>query len=194
MSRRHPVETDDEVQDFQSRYGRFSDRLERLLMQGVIIGLVGLTLLQTLLVFPTVRRAANAVEALEGIPASDINAWQSDLKALAAPGPLPEPTARAVPASAASVGTRSVTVLLTNPRTAPDASLLVDGKPVGNFATGQVTAVVTPGQTIAVDGSKYRATLEFRVGVVVGLSRPAPGVVVSTRSNRKNLGSVEADH
>jgi hypothetical protein len=164
-----------DVQAFQGRHRSFSDRLERFLMQLVILGLVGLVLVQTLQVIPGLRRQMSLVDALEGVTPNERSAWSG------ASGPA---TTAAQPLT--------VTVVLASQRSAPEALLLVDGKAVGNFAGGSVTATVKPGQVVAVDGTGYSQALIFRVVGALGVATPEIGLTVTTHRNQQRLGDVRA--
>jgi hypothetical protein len=176
--RDRPYSRDDDadVQAFQGRHRSFSDRLERFLMQLVILGLVGLVLVQLLQVIPPLRRQMSLVDALEGVSATERNAW-SQLGTTAA-------------ATAGSASPLTVTVVLASQRSAPEARLLVDGKSAGNFAGGSVTASVKPGQIISVDGTGSRQALTFRVVGAPGVASPQVGTTVTTYRNQQRLGDV----
>lgn len=80
MERRRPNRHRDgaalDMEQFRKTHQRLSDRLERLLMQLVILGLVALVLVQTFQVIPSVRRYANLTDALEGISYDEIQPWE----------------------------------------------------------------------------------------------------------------------
>lgn len=193
---RAEARAEQEAQAFEQRYVRFSDRLERFLMQAVILGLVGLTCIQTLYVFPPVRRVANAVEALEGIPEEAVTAWNQYGGGAATPASATTAGA-ATPGTGGAVtpaGTGTLTIQLSSKRSAPEVTLLIDGRPAGSFASGKVTARVAAGQSVVIDGSRAREKLDFRVVGSTGLSRPALGTVAVTRSDRRSLGLAELAH
>ncbi|MDB4896944.1 MAG: hypothetical protein JWN15_3206 [Firmicutes bacterium] len=167
-----------DVQAFQGRHRSFSDRLERFVMQLVILGLVGLVLVQTLQVIPGLRRQMSLVDALEGVTPNERSAW-SQLFGTSGPATTPAPPL-------------TVTVVLASQRSAPEATLLVDGKAVGNFAGGSVTANVKPGQVVAVDGTGSSQALIFRVVGALGVASPEIGLTVTTHRNQQRLGDVRA--
>ncbi len=169
---------------FQERHRSLADRVERLLMQLVILGLVGLVVVQTLQISSHFRRLANRVEALEGIPWNQVLAWQSEGdKTWDTGGPI-------VPA-ASSTQAHSVSIMLVSRPSAPNAWLLVDGQPVAAFGRATAVVEVAPGQRIDIDGSAYSQPLTFRVVGAPGLAQPVLGQEVTTRADRKSLGTVE---
>ncbi|HWI61368.1 MAG TPA: hypothetical protein VNT75_06010 [Symbiobacteriaceae bacterium] len=159
---------------------RVSDRIERLLMQLVILGLVLVVLVQSLAVSPALRRKLNLLEGAEGYALTENSSWWSVLT-----GGTSETASAPAPAKK-----YTVTVQLQTRRTAPKATLLVDGKAVSDFRTGQATVLVEPGEVIAVDGREYAEPLTFRVVVAQGLSSPPLGEEFSTRAGTKTLGVV----
>ncbi len=167
-----------ETEEFQGRYSSFSDRVERFLMQIVILGLVALALVQTLHTNNTARRMMNLVEGLEGVPWNQVTGWAQD---------RPD---TAVAVSSTSAEPIMLTVVCST-RREPGARLLVGGKPVGNFASGTVIATVLPGQTVAVDATGVSDSLTFRVVGPADLLTPALGASVTTKGNTQNLGVVQ---
>jgi len=151
------------MQEFEAKHRRLSDRVERVLMQLVILGLVAVVLVQTLAVVPSLRQKLNLLEGTDGYA-----------------------VAAATPAAKAY----KLTVHLDTMRSAPEAKLLVAGKAVASFAEGQATASVEPGQLVAVDGSRYEQALTFRVVAAPGLDSPPLGGEVTTRGDRQSLGVV----
>lgn len=193
--RRHRARTDEaeemELQQWRETHRSLSDRVERFLMQVVILGLVGLVLVQTLLVSPAIRRVANLMEGTEGIAVSADPAWQTvaaTRNSALAPAKNTEPQAVAASAKPADL---TITVFLVTKRSEPRARLLVAGRPAGDFTTGSVTAKVAPGQTVAVDGTEVAAALTFRVIGSRDLASPALGSEVTTMANTKELGTVK---
>jgi hypothetical protein len=174
-----------DAEQFNERHRRFSDRVERFLMQVIILGLVALVLVQTVAVIPSVRKFTSLVEALEGVPAGDYLAWSGAM----GDGPMGETQLQAAPVDGA-VQRYSLTVILTNRRTAPDAHLLVDGRSAGSFAKPTLTVKVRRGQRVSVDGSSSPEKLTFRVVGAVGLTSPALGTTVSTQGDTTPLGQV----
>jgi len=168
---------------FQDTHRSLADRVERVLMQAVILGLVALTLVQTLQVVPFVRRQLSITEALEGITYEEFLAWLPD-RAGAEPMNL-----AAAPASRMEAPF-TLTVVLVNQESAPLARLLVDGRVVGTFEEAALTVSVAPGQEVEVDGTQVSEALTFRVVGASGLASPALGSSVVTRGSRQSLGEV----
>jgi len=182
LDRRRQHRTDHEetrdYTEFQDTYRSLSDRVERFLMQVVILGLVVLALVQTLHTNSTARRMLSLVEGLEGVPWNQVAAWNGD---------VPETVAASSTASPLQV-----TVVSMSRREAPDVKLLVDGKVAGTFASGSVTAKVRPGQVVSVDGTASAQSLTFRVVGPPTLVRPALGSSVVTQGSIQSLGVVES--
>lgn len=172
------LEEASEYAEFQETYRSLSDRVERFLMQMVILGLVALALVQTLHTNTTARRMLSVVEGLEGIPWNQVAAWNGET-----------PQTIAVSAAADPL---LVTVVSITRREAPDVRLLVDGKVAGTFASGSVTATVRSGQTVAVDGTATPQALTFRVVGPPSLAKPALGASVVTHGTVQSLGIVQA--
>lgn len=176
---RHDDEDDSaEIEEYQGTYASFSDKVERFLMQLVILGLVALALVQTLHTNSTARRMLNLVEGLEGIPWSQVTGLAGNQAE----------TAAAV--TAAGREPLIITVVCTTKRAEPGARLLVNGRPVGNFAGGSVSTAVLPGQTVAIDGTAVAEPLTFRVVGPPDLLTPALGSSVTTNGNVQSLGIV----
>lgn len=156
-----------------------SEKVERTLLQLVLIGLVALVLVQTL---HTNRDLAKVLLALDGLEGVDLNTL------IMQPQAPPEPVVdRAVPAMERHVRP-SITVILVTRRSEPSAVLQIDGVPAGDFRHGSVTVQVEPGREIAVDGRAIKGRLRFRVVAAPGLSEPAWGKEVETEGNRQVLG------
>ncbi len=172
------LEEASEYAEFQETYRSLSDRVERFLMQMVILGLVALALVQTLHTNTTARRMLSVVEGLEGIPWNQVAAWNGET-----------PQTIAVSAAADPL---LVTVVSITRREAPDVRLLVDGKVAGTFASGSVTATVRSGQTVAVDGTATPQALTFRVVGPPSLAKPVLGASVVTHGTVQSLGIVQA--
>lgn len=174
------------MHEFQEAHGTFSEKVERLLMQLVILGLVALVLVQTLHINSAARRMINFVEAREGVTWNEVTAWQSSLDtgSLASAS---EPDA--VPAGA-DAPTAVLTVDSLTAPSLPAVRLLVDGQEAGTFAQGRVTHRVRPGQTLVIDATAVKQPLKFRVSGNGGLQSPAVGTEVETRGNVKDLGVV----
>jgi hypothetical protein len=171
--RARPAEDSEaELTAFQARHRSLSDRVERFLLQAVILGLVALVLVQTLLISPAIRRVANLTEGAEGVPVEQEPAWQAVLAAVA-----DEPA-----------GIYQVSVVLTNRPSAPDVALLVGGRKVGTFANPRLDAAVKPGQAVVVDASRHPGSLTFRVVGVQGLVSPELGHEVVTHGDRQTIG------
>lgn len=180
------------AQRFQERHQTFSDKVERFLMQLVILGLVGLVLVQTFQVMPTVRRLTNLVEALEGTPWNEALAWRGDDEGEGT-GAVAWQAASGGPAVAPVSGTSrslTLTVDLVSHRSAPDARLLLDGQPAGTFADGRISLQVKPGQVVVIDGGELAEARIFRVIEASGLASPPLGAQVSTRGDQQRLGVV----
>lgn len=167
------------VESFQDQHGTFSDRVERVLMRCVILGLVALALSQGLHLNRFTRLAA-----LEGVPVHEVTDWSRSLA-----GKGPRETAAQQPSGAGALTLRVTSVTR---RSAPGVRLLVDGKPAGDFANGSVTVGVKPGQVLSIDGSRMNEPLTFRVVEVAGLASPTLGASVTTRGDRQNLGVARA--
>jgi hypothetical protein len=160
---------DPEEAQFHERHARLSDRVHDFVMQLVILGLIGLMLIQTLNLSGRFRAATNLVEALEGVPWSQVTTWSK---------------------SAAAVRLFPVTVMLMNQGRAPGARLLVDNQPFGTFTSDRLTVQVQPGQALTVDGGSVKGPLVFRVVKAAGLASGLLGVEVTTRGNQRPLGVV----
>jgi hypothetical protein len=173
---RHETEETEEIEHFQDRHQSFADKVERLLMHLVILGLVALVLVQAFQLY-----RFNWMVAQEGVPVKEVAAWSEAIAA----------EIGAEPASAAAAALR-LKVMSVSRRSAPDAWLLVDGKAAGHFGTGSVEVQVRPGQVLAVDGSAYREELTFRVVEVTGLAAPGAGAQVKTRGDVQRFGVVKA--
>jgi hypothetical protein len=189
-----------ELQEWRATHHTLSERVERMVMQMVILGLVALVLVQMLLVSPAIRRVANLMEGTDGIALNADPAWQvatgqsmakgqsmAEGQSMAKEG-YDEPEA-AVAASTAPAE-MTVTVFLVTRPSAPAVKLLVGGRPAGDFARGTVTARVEPGQTVAVDATAVAEKLTFRVIGSKGLASPALGAEVTTEGSRQSLGMV----
>lgn len=170
---------------FRERHQSFSDKVERFLMQLVILGLVGLVLVQTFQVVPAVRRLTNLVEALEGTAWNEVLAWRGDSSL----GVAQQESAAPVAGVSRSM---TLTVDLVSHRSAPEARLLVDGQSAGTFADGRVSAVVKPGQVVVIDGGAQHLARTFRVIEAAGLTSPSLGTQVTTRGDQQRLGVVRA--
>jgi len=169
---------------FQETHRSLADRVERVLMQAVILGLVTLTLVQTLQVVPFIRRQLSITEALEGITYEEFLAWLPDREGAEPPDLAAAPASRlAAPFT--------LTVVLVNKPSAPGARLLVDGQVVGTFEEAALTVAVSPGQQVEVDGTQVPEELIFRVVGAAGLESPALGSSVVTRGGRQSLGEVQ---
>lgn len=155
-------------------------------MQLITLGLVALVLVQTLQINGQFRRWSSLVEALEGVPWTEVTSWYG----VASPrsgSDLAE--ASAVPATG-QAGQPAVTIALINRREATQARLLIDGRSAGDFSHGRLTAVVRSGQELVLDGSQVSDELQFRVVGASGLASPALGSSFSTQGDRRSLGRV----
>lgn len=191
LRRRRPKQADDDAAyaEFQQTHRSLSDRVERLLMQLVILGLVALVLFQGLMVNPMIRRALNLLEGADGVALNQEPVWQEMLRSQAA---ADDGDPIAIPATTAATA-HSITVMSMTRRSVPEARLLVGGRVAGTFVDGRVTAAVEPGQTVAVDCTRVAQSLKFRVVSSQGLASPALGAEVTTRGDKKSLGVVRLD-
>lgn len=164
-----------EIEEFQDRHRSFSDRVERFLLQLVVLGLVALALVQALQL-----NRLNRLIATEGVAVAEVKDWSRSLQE--------EP----IVAASGTASTMRVKVMSVTRRTLPGAKLLVDGKPVGDFGTGSVSVDLRPGQVLAVDGAAYPEALGFRVVEATGLAAPSAGTSVTTRGDRQRLGVARA--
>lgn len=156
-----------QIEEFQDRHRSLADRVERVLVQLVILGLVALVLVQTLQLNRFSRLAA-----LEGVAVAEVADWsRSHSRDEAAP--------------------MRVRVVSVTRRTVPEARLLVDGEPVGDFRTGSVEVDVRPGQILTVDGSGLEGPVTFRVVEASGLASPGLGLSVTVRGDSQSLGRVQ---
>lgn len=176
-----------EYRTFQHTHRTLADRVERFLMQMVILGLVALVLVQTLQVVPFIRRQMSLTEALEGISHEEYLAWLPAGSGAASGG-----EGLALSPVSSERSPLSLTVVLVSQRSAPGARLLVDGQVAGTFASSALTVAVAQGQLVEVDGSQVAEELTFRVVGAPGLANPALGTSVVTRGNRRSLGEVRA--
>lgn len=163
------------MEAFQDRHQPFADRVERLLMHLVVLGLVILVLVQALQL-----NRFNRLVAMEGLPVHEVADWSRALG---------QETSQVVSGAAAPM---RVKVMSVTRRSVPGAKLLVDGKIVGDFRTGWLAVDVRAGQVLAVDGAAYATPLVFRVVEVSGLESPGLGSSVTTRGDRQRLGVVQA--
>ncbi len=165
----------EEYEEFQDRHRSFSDKVERILLQLVILGLVALVLVQA---FQLNR--FNRLVALDGVSIAEVTDWsraQGDTGVRTVSGPAT---------------TLSLKVMVITRRSVPQARLLVDGQPAGDFREGTVAVQVRPGQILTIDGARVAEPLLFRVVEVSGLAVPALGTTVTTRGDAKRLGVVRA--
>lgn len=174
-------EEQEEIEEYQDRHRSFADRVERLLMQMVTLGLVALVLVQAF----QINRFTNRLVAMEGVTLSEVSAWSRTVSDQTV---QPVQAVQAVSTTAALP--MRLRVVLATRRSAPGARLLVNGKAAGDFRTGSVTVDVAPGQVLVIDGSAYPEALTFRVVERTGLDSPALGAVVTTRGDQQRLGVV----
>lgn len=163
-------------------------------MQVVILGLVGVVLVQTLAVSPDLRRKLNLLEGTDGyVLREDSSWWESlapgtaDKQAVGAP-PAAGGAGAEMPAASATAAGYRLTVLLETTRSAPRVKLLVGGKPMADFAAGKASAQVRAGELVAIDATKDDRELTFRVVASDGLASPALGHEVTTRGDQQSLG------
>jgi hypothetical protein len=182
---------DQELEEFQERHRSLSDRVERFLMQLVILGLVSLVLVQTLHMNTSFRQMVNLVEGLEGVPWEQVTAWSNLPLTAQAPQPVTTPNTGAEVAPVSStVKTVSITVSLMSHRSADQVRLLLDGESVGDFRSGRITTPVKAGQVLVIDANRSPEPMTFRVVGATGLSSPALGKNLTTRGDRQTLGVV----
>lgn len=160
-----------EMEEFQDRHRSFADKVERLLIQLVVLGLVALVLVQALQL-----NRLTLLTAMEGVPVNEVADWSRSLQ---------EEQTRVVSGISAPM---RVKVMSVTRRSVPGAKLLVDGKSVGDFGQGWVAIDLRPGQVLVVDGGAYPESLTFRVVEVTGLAAPTLGASVTTRGDRQRLG------
>ncbi|MDF2628687.1 MAG: hypothetical protein K0R39_2518 [Symbiobacteriaceae bacterium] len=179
-----------DLAEFRETHRRLSDRVERVIMQFVILGLVAVVLYQTFATIPSLRAKLNLMEGTDGLALREDSSWWRAL----APGAT-EKQAGGSPAAvsaaagqAAAAEKHSLTVLLETTRSAPKVKLLVGGRAVATFATGQVSAQVKAGELIAIDASSDDRELTFRVVKSEGLTSPALNAEVTTQGDQKSLG------
>jgi hypothetical protein len=77
-------------------------------------------------------------------------------------------------------------------RNVPEARLLVNGRTVGTFKNGSVSATVLPGQLVEIDASLTNSELSFRVVGPSHLITPVLGSSVTTRRSIESLGLISA--
>lgn len=157
-------------------------------MQLVTLGLVALALVQTLHTNTTTRRMLSLVESLEGVPWTQVAAWQS---AGGATAQEPPAAAQLMAVDGAAAEPITLTVVSLTRRSVPQARLLVGGKAVGTFASGTVTAEVKAGQKVEVEAAAVPEALSFRVVGSPALVQPALGSTVTTRGDTQSLGTVQ---
>lgn len=170
-------EDQEEIEAYQNRHKSFADKVERVLMQMVILGLVLLVLVQA-----TQLNRFTRLVALEGVTVNEVASWSRTVG---------ESQVQTV--STVTAAPMRIRVVLRTRRSAPMARLLVDGKAAGDFREGSVTVDVKHGQVLVVDGSAYKEPLTFRVVEQAGLESPVLGSQVSTRGDQQQLGVVRAE-
>lgn len=186
LGRRKARAEEADRQEFEVRHRRLSDRVERMLMQLVILGLVAVVVMQALLTNGTLRQKLNLLEGTDGYALTTNSTWWQSLTGGAPGAGAPQAVAAATPTAKSF----TLTVQLETMRSAPEAKLLVGGKAVATFQDGQATVSVQPGQLVAVDGSRYDSALIFRVVAAPGLESPPLSSEVTTRGDRQSLGVV----
>lgn len=162
------------MEEFQDRHRSFADKVERVLIQLVVLGLVALVLVQALQL-----NRLNRLIAMEGVPVGEVAGWSGGRVE-----PVQTATGLATP--------MHLKVMSVTRRSLPGASLLVDGRAEGDFGRGWVLVNVRPGQVLTVDGSSYAEPLTFRVVEAAGLAEPKLGISVTTRGDRQRLGIIRA--
>lgn len=160
-------------------------------MQLVILGLVSLVLVQTLHMNTSFRQMVNLVEGMEGIPWEQVTSWSNSTLTGPTSQLVTTPIAEAEVAPVSTTAlTASITVSLMSHRSADQVRLLLDGQSVGDFRSGRITTVVKAGQVLVVDASRSPEPMTFRVVGAPGLTSPALGHSLTTRSDRQTLGVV----
>ena len=180
---RRPWADDDER--FQAEHRSVSDRIERLLMQMIVLGLVALVLVQTFHTNAQLRRILSYADRMEGVD------WATALD---------QPrTVQSVPQDEAAIAVArprvqpSITIVLASQRSAPGVKLLVGGKVAGDFTGGSVTAAVTPGTELAIDARSHNGPLRFWIVAAPGLSQPRPGQEWTAQGNILRLGTARGN-
>lgn len=168
-------EEQQEIEEFQDRHQSFADKVERLLIQLVILGLVALVLVQGLQLTRLTR-----LLALEGVQVGEVADWSRSLEG-----------SQAVAVGGTTTALRLKVSCVTR-RYVPGAKLLVDGRVAGDFRTGSVAVELRPGQVLTIDATGLPEALTFRVVEVTGLETPALGTSVTTRGDRQRLGVTKA--
>ncbi len=161
--------------EFEDGFERFVRRVERVLLRLVILSLVLLVGGQVLLADPDMAVFLSTVDRLEGRLV------------------LGQPEEAAAPAGAVQariLGT--VTVMVVDRPSAPEAVLLLNGERVGDFAEGLVTVEVRAGDELAVQLPEGYQRTRFRVVGVTGMvAMPRPGREAVGSSGILPLGRVE---
>lgn len=176
------------MMEYRATHRRLSDRVERLIMQVVILGLVGVVLVQTLAVNPDLRRKLNLLEGTDGYVVREDSSWWQSLAPGAGDKQVGSDPSQQVAAASSAAERFRLTVLLETTRSAPRVKLLVGGRAVSDFAAGKATAQVKAGDLVAIDATDDDRELTFRVVVSDGLASPALGHEVTTRGDQKSLG------
>lgn len=162
-----------EVERYQRQHRSFADKVERVLLQLVVLGLVALVLVQSL----QLNRFNNWVLALEGVPVGEVTEWTRTME-----------RSKATTVGGSLASELTVTLASVSRPAAPEVKLLADGRTVGNFAKGELTVTVRPGQELVLDGTGIRQDLTFRVVRTSGLQSPALGRNITVRGDRQSLG------
>jgi hypothetical protein len=143
--------------------------LERVLIALVVITAVTVSIVQVLLVNCPMQQAAVPVTVSEqyGI------------------------TGKAVPVLQRQV----ITLQLKNYSLLPMARVLVNDEPQGQFNNRYVTVLVSPGDTIKIDGTRYNRAIDIEVlDVSQEVVFPAAGSKFRVEGNVVSMGKVRLNH
>ena len=145
--------------------------LEKVLLQAVILGLVGLVVVQGLLTGDPVRRTLNLAEKFEYQALQGDQSWETT-----APGRQ----------------TATVILRLEGFPSLRQARVMLNGRRAGDFSQREVTLKVRAGDELAIDGSYYRMPLKIKL-IVPGQNvvAPRPDTVITTNHNLVKLGQVK---
>lgn len=87
----------------------------------------------------------------------------------------------------------TVSILLVNQPTAPEAHLVINGVPGTNFTDPHLTVEVRPGDQLVLDGTAAQGPLSFHiVDTSPGLNSPRQGTEIAVAGNQVPLDRVTA--
>jgi len=159
-------------------YFNFIKWVEKVLIAGVILGLVLLIACQALLTIDPVRFYLNVAEKLEG---KMVNFYEEFPETRVASGQYQSVFA-------------TVTIQIENFSSLEKAVLLINGKKVTDFRQKQVTVKVSPGDVLAIDGSFYIHELIFKVAAVSeNVAQPEIGQVIRVKGDVVTIGEVKLE-